>query len=291
GIRAWGLIESISLLTMNFLRASGPRTNLPRKRALVRLSRSLFSTVDGTEKPTVGLIGLGNMGAGMAMNLVLKGFSVVAHDYDTVRSRRLRDEAEKKSPGSMELVQCASSPAEVAQNSDVILLSIANQTATQDVVFGRRGLLEHGAAQRVRAVADLGTVSLGFSQRCHRAFAKFGVGFLDAPVSGGPEGAAAGTLSVMVGGEPAAFARARPALEAIGTNVVHLGKAGNGTITKMINQMLVGTHIVAAGEAYAMARGLGLDAGDVRRMRAVLERSWAASAMLERPASTPRRRI
>jgi len=248
-----------------------------------RFRRYATSAHGEQQQPVVGMIGLGNMGAGMALNLVQKGLPIVAYDYDTVRAERLKQKLKEEGPASSsEMVTCAYSPCEVAQSSDIILLSIANQNATQEVIFGDKGILEGQENQHVKVVADLGTVSLGFSQRCHRAFRKFNIGFLDAPVSGGPEGSLAGTLSVMVGGSIDDFDRALPAFEAIGTNVVHLGKEGTGTITKMINQMLVGAHITAAAEAYVMAKGLGLGTEDIEKLRSVLDNSWAQSRMLKR---------
>jgi len=235
------------------------------------------------EQTVVGMIGLGNMGFGMATNLVRAGFPIVCQDYDTVRPVRLKQQL----LGSGILTEkghfdCARTAKEVAIKSDIILLSVSDQVAAEEVIFYAEGILDAGIKNRAKVVADLGTVAVGFSKRCHHAFQKFNVGFLDAPVSGGPEGSQHGTLSVMVGGKEEDFAYALPAFKAFGTNVVHMGKGGSGTITKMINQMLVGTHLVAAAEAYILAESLGIGSSGMEKLRSVLGKSWAHSRMLER---------
>jgi 3-hydroxyisobutyrate dehydrogenase-like beta-hydroxyacid dehydrogenase len=165
----------------------------------------------------------------------------------------------------------------VAEYSDVVLACLPNVAASLGVFLGPDGLIASGRAGQV--FADHSTVDPATSRRIYAAARERGIDFLDAPISGGPEGAKAATLSILVGGGASAFERARQVFAALGKTVVHLGPSGAGTVAKLANQLLVGVHTLASCEALAMARKAGVD---IEQLLFVLSRSWGASRMLER---------
>jgi len=223
----------------------------------------------------VGFIGLGNMGGAMAANLLAKraapGFALAVWN----RSR------EKCAPLAALGARVAATPAELARDVDVVLACLADVATTRRVLLGDGdgdgGVL--GAARRGMVVVDHGTVDLATTRDCHDAFARAGASFLDAPISGGPEGARAATLAIMVGGDAAAFERARPLFDAMGRTVLRMGESGAGTATKLANQLLVGVHSLAACEALTMARRAGVE---LPKLLEVLRNAWGQSRMLER---------
>ena len=215
----------------------------------------------------VGFIGLGKMGRPMTRHLLDAGFTVTVHN----RSRAAVDELAAVG------ARPATTPAEVSQASDVVLTCLTNTPSVEDVYFGRNGLIE--AARPGQILVDHSTVSPTTSRQCAEGARKHGADFLDAPVSGGPAGAQAGTLTIMVGGEEATFDRARPVFEAMGKNIRRVGPTGSGSTIKLANQLLVAIHTAAAAEAMI----LGTKAGaDPRVMLDVLKTSFGGSAMLSR---------
>lgn len=174
-------------------------------------------------------------------------------------------------------VRVARTPAEVVEGSDVVLTCLADVPATEEIWLSDAGLL--AAARPDQVLADHSTVDPGTSRRCFEAARARGAQFLDAPVSGGPVGAEAGTLTIMVGGEQAAFDRALPVFRVMGHTVAHIGGPGAGTAAKLVNQLLVGVHAQAACEALLLAGRSGLD---LDRLVPVLMESWGASRMLAR---------
>jgi len=219
------------------------------------------------EPRRVGLIGLGKMGQPMVRNLLKAGFQVVVHS----RSRGPVDAL------AAEGAVAVASPAEVAAAVDLILTSLPDPAAVEEVYLGADGL--EGAARQGQIYADTSTVAPATSRAVAAALAERGAAFLDAPVSGGVAGAVAGTLTVMVGGDAEAFERARPVLEVIGERLHHVGPTGAGTVIKLANQLLVGINM--AGVAEAMV--LGVKAGaDPAKMLEVLSTSFGGSRMLDR---------
>ncbi len=200
-----------------------------------------------TEK--IGFIGLGIMGRGMAANLLRAGYAVRVWNRTVSRMTPL-----------LELGGTAgSSPADVAAHSDVIFICVSDTPDVQAVVLGEQGIV-HGA-QPGALVVDHSTISPAATQEMAAALAEKGIHMLDAPVSGGSEGAAKGTLSIMVGGEAAQFARAMPMMQAMGKTITHVGGHGAGQMAKLVNQILVVVTMQAVGEAllFAQAGGLALE--------------------------------
>ncbi|MET9020113.1 NAD(P)-dependent oxidoreductase [Actinopolymorpha sp. NPDC004070] len=195
----------------------------------------------------VGFVGLGIMGAGMAGNLLRKGFDVVVHNRTAARTEPLVAEG----------ATAAATPREVAEQCDVVFICVSDTPDVEQVLFG-----EDGIAAGVRdgaLVVDSSTVSPASTREWAGRLAERGVGFLDAPVSGGSEGAAKGTLSIMVGGDDAQVERARPYLEAMGSTVTHVGVVGAGQTCKLVNQILVVTSMLGVSEALVLAKAGGLD--------------------------------
>jgi 3-hydroxyisobutyrate dehydrogenase len=215
----------------------------------------------------IGFVGLGAMGSGMAARLVRAGFEVRGHDV---------------SPAAVEaLVQAGGArglaPDEVAHGAELLAIAVATAEQVEAVLFG-----EHGAVAALPAgatVAVHATVPPGHAVSVAGRLAATGHLYLDAPMSGGSARAAAGTLTVMASGPPAAFEAAGPALEAMAERVYRLGDApGTASTVKMINQHLAGVHIAAAAEAIA----LGVRAGaDPRVLLEVISNSAGASWMFE----------
>jgi len=217
----------------------------------------------------VGFIGLGNMGGPMARNVRRAGFELVVWNRTRSRSEELVREG----------ARAADSPAALTREADVVLACLADIPASLEVFLGREGVLS--ASRTGQVLADHSTVDLETSRRIHDAAAERGVSFLDAPVSGGPRGAAEATLSIMAGGDATAFERALPVFRAMGKTVLRMGGSGAGTVTKLVNQLLVGVHTLAACEALALAGRAG---ADLRKCLEILANSWGQSRMLERNA-------
>jgi 2-hydroxy-3-oxopropionate reductase len=204
------------------------------------------------EKERIGFIGLGVMGRPMAENLIRSGFPLVAFN---------------RSPGPAgELAaigaKAAASAAQVMTESDVIITMLPDTPDVEHVYFGSEGLID-----RLRPgmlLIDMTTASPEIARKIHQAALQKGADSLDAPVSGGDIGARAGTLSIMAGGSADSFERVRPVFEALGKNVVHIGDAGAGQVTKACNQIVVALTIEAVGEALALAKKSGVDPAKVR---------------------------
>ncbi len=193
----------------------------------------------------VAFIGMGTMGAPMALNLLKAGHKV------TVHNRTREKEAAVAAAGARR----AASPAEAAEGAEVVIICVSDTPVLDRVTLGESGVI-HGAAPGT-VVVDMSTVSPGATRRIAAALRERGVHMIDAPVSGGSEGARKGTLSIMVGGEEADLDKVRPALEAMGNTITHVGPIGSGQLAKAINQ------IVVAGTYWGVAEGmaLGLKAG------------------------------
>ncbi|MGH3022403.1 MAG: NAD(P)-dependent oxidoreductase [Gaiellaceae bacterium] len=194
--------------------------------------------------PRVAFIGLGTMGLPMARNLATAGHELVAVDVDPMRAALLG-------------TPVAATPAEAAELSDVALLSLPSPAAVEDVVLGSAGL--RAGARPGFAVVDMSTGPPVLARRLAAELGRLGIDSLDAPVSGGPRGAEARSLTVMVGGSPQAFAAGRPLFEVLGSLVLHVGPAGAGQAAKLCNNLIAGTTMVAIAEACAVAEHEGID--------------------------------
>jgi 3-hydroxyisobutyrate dehydrogenase-like beta-hydroxyacid dehydrogenase len=193
-----------------------------------------------------GFVGLGHMGRPMALNLLRNGFEVVLFDRDASRARALAGEGGRP----------AASLAEVAAMSEVIFLSLPGPADVLEVALGPEGLI--ASMRPGSALVCLSTVSRSAVERVAEAAAAKGIGIVDAPVTGAADGAAAGTLTVMVGAEPAQLERVRPLLEAISTRVVHVGPVGAGSAAKLLTNMLWFVHVVALADALALGARAGI---------------------------------
>jgi 2-hydroxy-3-oxopropionate reductase len=214
----------------------------------------------------VGYIGLGIMGRPMALNLLKAGYPVAVY------ARRPEAMASLPEAGA---VACAS-PREVAERADVIFTNVSDTPDVEEVVLGPNGIV-HGARPGA-VVVDHSTISPSATRRIAAALGERGVGMLDAPVSGGQQGAINGTLSVMVGGPEAVFRRVLPMLEVIGRNIVHVGEHGAGQVAKACNQVVIAQTIAAVAEGLLLATAAGVDPAKVRE---ALLGGFAQSRVLE----------
>jgi 3-hydroxyisobutyrate dehydrogenase/2-hydroxy-3-oxopropionate reductase len=200
---------------------------------------------------TIGFIGLGLMGVGFCKRLLATGRSVVGYDLDPARR------AEAQALG----VALAASPAEVAERANPVCIAVTTTKAVQAVVTGEGGILS--AKTRPGAIViDFSTTEIGVTKALAVALAKAGIGFIDAPVSGGPPAAEAGKLAIMAGGAPEAIAAVRPLVESLGL-FTHMGAVGAGQATKLVNQALCLTNYVVVAESLRLAEAYGVDADKI----------------------------
>jgi 3-hydroxyisobutyrate dehydrogenase len=195
----------------------------------------------------VGLIGTGLMGEPMARNLMKAGYALIVHSRTKSRAERLLSEG----------ASWANTPAELAGSVNTII-SIVTDSPDVEAVY----LSEGGVCQALRSGAmaiDMSTVSPETARTVDAAVRVRGGQFIDAPVSGGVNGAIEGRLSIMCGGEATAVQQAMPLFEAMGRSIVHCGPVGNGQLTKLCNQILCGLNLLAVSEALVLARRAGLD--------------------------------
>jgi 2-hydroxy-3-oxopropionate reductase len=195
----------------------------------------------------VGFIGLGIMGRPMAKNVLSKGFPLAVYN----RSSAVVEELAKLGARA-----CLSSR-EVAEHSDVILTCLPDSPDVEQVILGPNGVLE--GAKGGSTIADMSTIAPHVSIRIAAEAAKKEVRMLDAPVSGGDKGAIAGTLSIMVGGEPDAFSECLEIFQAMGQKIVHVGKIGAGGYTKLANQIMVALQLEAMAEGLVLGAKAGVD--------------------------------
>jgi 3-hydroxyisobutyrate dehydrogenase len=199
--------------------------------------------------PTIGVIGLGAMGRGMAASLRRASFPV--HVYD------VRPEA--VAAFVAEGGTACTSPADMAQRCGILVSVVVNATQTEEVLFGAQGAMPHLRAGQLFVMCS--TVDPNWSVQLEAKLQAQGVLYLDAPISGGAAKAASGQMTMMTAGSPQAYAKAGDALSAMAANVYKLGdRAGNGSKVKIINQLLAGVHIAAAAEAMALGLREGVDA-------------------------------
>jgi 3-hydroxyisobutyrate dehydrogenase len=195
----------------------------------------------------IGFIGLGNMGLPMAQNLVAAGHAVTGCDVSAAQSHKLAGAG-----GA-----AVASVAAAAANGDVVITMLPAGQQVREVYLGPDGVLAKADAGTL--LIDCSTIDVATSRTVAGAAEAKGLSMLDAPVSGGVGGAQAATLTFMVGGPDAAFARAKPVLEAMGKTIVHAGGSGNGQAAKICNNMILGISMIAVSEAFLLAEKLGLD--------------------------------
>ena len=215
---------------------------------------------------TIGFIGLGVMGAGMAKNIIKAGFQLVA----TTSS------AEKADAFRALGAEIVDSPAEIASCTTLIVTCVPDAAALRQTLSGDNGL--SSASWEGGLLVDCSTIAPFEAEEMAAALADVGAGLVDAPVSGGRKGAEEGKLTIMCGGSDADVARARPVLDAMGTNIHHVGPLGAGQAVKACNQLMVAVNMMGAFEAVALARAAGVDP---KVMREVLSSGAARSGVLE----------
>jgi 3-hydroxyisobutyrate dehydrogenase len=216
----------------------------------------------------LGFIGIGLMGEAMVERLRAQGWPVTVWNRDPERLARVLALG----------ATAAASPAAVAEASDIVLMCVLHTDAVEACVFGENGIAK--AARGPRLLIDMSTIdpaaTRDFAARLHAAI---GTGWVDAPISGGPDAARAGTMAVMAGGAPDDIAAARPVMADLAANFTPMGPVGAGQTTKMINQAIVGAGFVVMAEALALAERSGIDAA---ALPACLANGLADSNLLRR---------
>lgn len=214
----------------------------------------------------IGFIGLGIMGKPMSLNLMQAGHMLTVHDLN-------QDAVETLVAAG---AGAGSTPKEVAENSEIIITMLPASKHVQSVVLGENGIL--AGAKEGSIIIDMSSITPAVSKALAEEAAKIGVGFLDAPVSGGEPGAINGTLAIMVGGKEAVFEKAKPVLYDMGKNVTLVGESGSGVTAKLANQIIVNLNIAAMSEALVLAAKAGID---IERMYHAIRGGLAGSAVLD----------
>ena len=217
----------------------------------------------------IGFIGLGIMGKPMSRNLLKAGFELIVYDIDETAVKIIEKAGAKP----------ASSPKEVAQNSDVIITMLPKASIGKSVLEDENGIL--AGIKENSVVIDMSSVSpVASKEFAHLVEAKK-CKFLDAPVSGGEIGAVNATMAIMIGGDEAVVERARPILEALGKSITLVGPNGSGSVAKLANQIMVNLNIAAVAEALVLATKAG---ADPKKVFEAVRGGFAGSAVLEEKA-------
>lgn len=199
----------------------------------------------------IGVIGLGNMGSGMASVLHKKNFPVTGYDLSEQARKRLEDIN----------INCSSSVEELLNNVSIVILSLPKAEHVETVCLGEQGIIHYGKPGLI--VIDTTTSTPEVSRKVAAQLKEKGIGFVDAPVSGGPAGAASGTMSMVIGADEDQLVKIMPVLQAISTAQVHVGTCGAGNVAKIANNLLCATHLIATAEVLSMAGHAGVDPGKV----------------------------
>jgi 2-hydroxy-3-oxopropionate reductase len=194
----------------------------------------------------IGFIGLGIMGRPMAKNLIQAGYKLVVYD----KFAKFEDLTALGAEG-------AASNRDAASKSDIIITMLPNSPHVKEAILGPDGVIEGVKSGAV--VVDMSSIAPAVSREVGAALKERGVGFLDAPVSGGEPKAIDGTLAIMAGGDKAVFERVKPILEKMGSSVTLVGGIGSGNVTKLANQIIVALNIAAVSEAFVLAAKAGVD--------------------------------
>ena len=210
--------------------------------------------MSSADLPKIGFIGLGLMGKPMSGNLLKKGYTI------TVYNRSKKSVEELAAVGA----KSASSPKEVAENSEIVIDMVTDAPDVEEVLLGPQGVV-HGASKGM-IVIDMSTNSPDTANLVASGLEKKGLDFLDAPVSGGDKGAKEGTLTIMVGGKKEVFDRCLPVFKAMGKTITYVGRTGSGQAMKLCNQVAVSIHTVATSEALLFGTSLGLKADDILKV-------------------------
>ncbi len=216
--------------------------------------------------PRIGYIGLGLMGRPIALNIIKAGYDV------SVYARRQASLRPLLNAGAT----ACKSPKKLSQICDIIFTNVSDSPDVEEIALGANGIIEGAKAGSV--VVDISTISPIVTRTIAKQLEDKGIEMLDAPVSGGTQGAQQATLSIMVGGKAEVFERVLPIFKAIGKNIIHIGSNGAGQITKACNQLVVAQTMAAIGEAFILARAADVDPNKVRE---ALLGGFAGSRILE----------
>lgn len=217
----------------------------------------------------VGFIGLGRMGLPMSYRLLQAGFDLTVHNRSQGKVHQIAE------AGATPAASAARLTAEV----DIVLACLPDVATSEEIFLGPAGVI--ASARPGQVLVDHSTVGIATSRACAAAAEAKGAAFLDAPISGGAERAANGTLVIMAGGPKEAYDRALPVFQSMGTTIRHIGPTGTGTTVKLVNQLLVGIHSVAAAEGMLLGAKSGADPALVFE---VVNSGWGQSFMLARNA-------
>ncbi len=204
------------------------------------------------DKPTIGFIGLGLMGQAFTRRLCTVGYPVIGYDLAAAKIEQAAGHG----------VVAAGSPAELTRRADFVLLCVTSTDAVQAAVFGPDGIAEAAGADKLLVDHSTSIVQATKDMAAELA-EKTGMGWVDAPVSGGPPAAASGSLAIMAGGSDGDISRAAPLMADLAAQFTHMGPIGAGQVTKMINQVLVLNNYAVMAEALALAEAGGIDAAKI----------------------------
>ena len=196
---------------------------------------------------TVGVIGLGNMGRGMVLSLKRGGYNVLGFDAAPGVAEKLQEEG----------VPARATIADITRDSDVLILSLPTSAIVEEVVLGSGGVA--ASAKPGLIVVDTTTAEPNSTRKVAAALREVKVGLVDGPVSGGPKGAASATMTMVLGGSDEDVAAVEPILAVMSSRRVHVGPVGAGHVTKIINNLLTGIHLLATSEAVRAAESVGVD--------------------------------
>jgi 3-hydroxyisobutyrate dehydrogenase len=220
----------------------------------------------------IGFIGTGTMGQPMLANLIKKGCEVIAFDIVPAALQAAVRLGAKQ----------AGSVREATVNGDLVITMLPSSANVEAVYLGAGGIAE--AAPAGRLCVDMSTIDPSTSQRVAARLKERGIRFLDAPVSGGTGGAAAGTLAIMVGGDAGDLEEARPTLAAMGSNIIHVGPVGAGEVAKLCNNLISGSALVAVAEAFRIGEAFGVD---LQILTDVIAKSSGATWVMEHMHPAP----
>ncbi len=198
-------------------------------------------------KNRIAFIGMGTMGVPMALNILKAGFPLTVHNRTRSREKPL------EKAGAVR----AASPENAAGGADVIITCLSDSPDVESTILGKKGVI-HGTPKGA-VVVDMSTISPSTTRRIGEALVKKGIRMVDAPVSGGSEGAKLGTLSIMAGGDEKDFNAVLPVLKAMGKTINHIGPLGAGQITKAINQVIIAGTYLGVAEGIALGLRAGID--------------------------------
>ena len=197
-------------------------------------------------KPVVGFIGLGIMGKPMSRNLLQAGYPLVVY---TRTKAKIEDMVKEGAQG-------ATTPQEVGEKSEIVITMLPDSPQVEEVILGENGVLE--GINKGKIVIDMSSIDPFSTQRIGKALSLKGVEMLDAPVSGGEEGAIKGELSIMVGGKKEIFDKCLPIFQILGKNITYVGELGSGEMAKLVNQIIVAVNLAALCEAFTFGAKAGL---------------------------------